>query len=100
MPKVTLNKTVKVKGKGMLLAGVEVDVTEKEKTQLEKDGHIGEASKSSSPTNEKEIKALIAEVQTLKAENETLKAEIETLKAENETLASGDLLGGEKKKDK
>lgn len=91
MAKVTLNKTVKIKGKGMILAGVEIDVTAEEKKELEKAGHIGESKRSPSPTNEKEIQALVAEVAALKAEIVTLKEEIET-------LSTADLLNPDPKK--
>ena len=80
MPKVILNKTVKIKGKGLVLANVEVEVTADQEKQLKKDGHIGEVKKSNSPTNEKEIRDLVARVKELETELETLKAEKEAKK--------------------
>lgn len=74
MPKVILNKTTKIKGKGLILAGVEVDVTESEKSQLTKDGFIGAIKKPLNPTNEKEIQSLISENEKLKSQK-TTKAE-------------------------
>ena len=108
MPKVTLNKSTKIKGKGLVRAGEEIDVTAEQKKQLEKDGFLGEAAKSNTPSNEKEIKELVAKVATLKAQvkdggdTSALTDEIETLKgaavedketigtlnSENETLKS------------
>ena len=76
MPKVTLNKSTKIKGKGLLLAGVEVDVTAEEKKLLEKGGFLGEVKKSNRPTNEKEIQELVAKVTELESENKLLKAKL------------------------
>lgn len=101
MPKVTLNKSTKINGK-FVLAG-EADVTAEQKKQLEKDNFLGESKKSNTPTNEKEIKALVAKVAALETklekagggeDNEALTAEIETLKAEatikDESITSKD----------
>ncbi len=68
MPKVTLNKSTKIKGKGLVLAGVEIDVTAEQKKQLEKDGFLGEVKKDNSPGNEKEIKALVKKAADLEKE--------------------------------
>ena len=88
---VTLNKSTKIKGKGLVLAGVEIDVTKEQKAKLEKDGFLGEFKKSGMPSNEKEIKELVAKVANLEkqlkdgSDNTALTTEIETLKGAAET---------------
>ena len=74
--KVILNKSTKLKGRGLILAGIEVEVTEDEKKLLDKGGFLGEVKKSNRPTNEKEIIELVAKVATLEDENKTLKADL------------------------
>lgn len=76
MPKVILNKSTKIKSKGFVLAGVEVEVTADEKKQLDKDGFLGEIKKDNSPNSDKEIAALVAKVDILEKENELLKADL------------------------
>ena len=76
MPKVTLNKSTKIKGQGLVLAGVEVDVTADQKKQLEKGGFLGEVKKDNSPGNDKEIAALVKKVADQEKEIESLKAEL------------------------
>ncbi len=121
MPKIKLNTTVKIKGKGFVLAGVEFDATEKQIKDYEEKGLLGEVKKSGMPSNEKEIKELVAkvkeleskikdggcseletEITTLKSEIETKDTEITTLKSEIETLkaSSVDLLGAKVTKKK
>ena len=104
--KVILNKSTKIKGKGLVLAGIEVSVTDAQEKQLKKDGFLGNVKKSNMPSNEKEIKELVAkvtkleaqiadgggddelakEIETLKVEVESKDTEIETLKVEVESL--------------
>ncbi len=73
MPKVILNKSTKIKGLGLVLGGIEVDVTVEQENQLTKDGFIGGLKKSLTPTNEKEIKELVNKVSELQVENDKLK---------------------------
>ena len=109
MAKVILNKSTKIKGLGLVLAGVETTVTAAQKKDLEEKGFLGEIKKSNSPTNDKEIQALVKKVADLEAgsneEIESLKAEvsakdeeIEALRTElAEALKGGDdLLGANK----
>ena len=57
MPKVILNKSTKIEGKGLVLAGVEIEVTKAQEKDLTEKGFIGELKKSSTPSNDKEIEA-------------------------------------------
>lgn len=88
--KVILNKSTKIKGKGFVLAGIEIDVTDAQKKALDKGGFLGEIKKDNSPSNDKEIKELVAKVITLEkqvkdgGDNTELIAEIATLKADAE----------------
>lgn len=88
--KVILNTSTKIKGRGIVLAGVEVDVTEAQKKDLEKKGFLGGIKKDKSPTNDKEVEALVKKVEELEAkvkdggDSEALNKEIETLKADAE----------------
>lgn len=100
MAKVILNKSTKLKGKGLILAGVEVEVTADEKKQLEKGGFLGEVKKSNKPTNEKEINELVAKVAELEEaaskggkkeltdKVKELEEQVTTLTSEKETLES------------
>ena len=101
MPKVILNKSTKIKGKGLFLAGVEVEVTADEEKQLKKDGFLGEIKKDSSPSNDKEIQELVAKVAKLEAQiaggggnTSELEEEITTLKSDIVTVegSNNDLL--------
>lgn len=88
MAKVILNKSTKIKGKGLILAGVEVDVTAAEEKELIKNGFIGEAKKSNTPSNQKEIDALVKKVSELEstiADSKESKA-LESFKTENAQL--------------
>lgn len=73
MPKVILNKSTKIKGLGLVLGGIEVEVSVEQEKQLIKDGFIGGLKKSLTPTNEKEIKELVNKVSELQVENDKLK---------------------------
>jgi hypothetical protein len=95
MAKVILNKSTKIKSKGFVLAGVEVDVTAAEEKDLSKRGFIGNVKKSNLPSNQKEIDDLIKKVSELEkskgVDTSELTKEIETLKSENETLVTENL---------
>jgi len=109
MAKVTLNKSTKIKGLGLVLAGVETTVTAEQAKDLKSKGFLGEIKKSNTPANDKEIQALVKKVADLESgsneEMESLKAEltakdeeIESLKTElAEALKGGDDLLGENK---
>lgn len=94
MQKVILNKSTKIKSKGFVLAGVEIEVTADEKKLLDKGGFLDEIKKDNSPNSDKEISALVAKVSKLEAElkdsesgdTSKLKDEIKTLKSENDDL--------------
>jgi len=76
MPKVKLNTTVKIKGKGFILAGTEFDATEEQKKDFDKKGLLGEIKKSNKPSNQKEIDDLVLKVADLEAENKKLKIDL------------------------
>ena len=89
MPKVIPNKSTKIKSKGFILAGVEVEVTADEKKLLEKGGFLSEIKKDNSPNSDKEISALVAKVAELeKGADKKLKADNDNLKKDNENLAA------------
>jgi len=106
MPKVTLNKTTKIEGKGLVLAGIEVEVDDKQKKALDKGGFLGEVKKDLSPSNDKEIQSLIKENENLKAQlesgdNAELHEELKTVKAENDELRKDiKSLAGDKEENK
>lgn len=88
MAKVILNKSTKIKGMGLVRAGIEIEVTADQKKQLEKGGFLGKTAKSNVPSNEKEIKELVAKVAALETQiedggdNSALTDEIEALKSD------------------
>lgn len=75
MPKVYINGSAKLDGK--IVPPGEYEVSAEKKKELEKKGLLGEIKKSGMPSNEKEIKELVAKVDILEKENETLKADLE-----------------------
>jgi len=93
MPIIKANQTSKIKGKGFIPAGTEVDVTESKKKELEKAGLLDKIVKSKMPSDEKEIKELVAKVADLEKQIEDggdTSALTEEIKLLNETVAEKD----------